>query len=114
MMINPTQYKFLKMAFDENPCDPKLEFHIGRGWEVFHYIKMNMIERLDIDLWQPANDFELAIILQNYRCKHIPEMKKWSFPVRVEFTSKNIEGSHGQYKFDYIIQGTQRWQPLGY
>lgn len=24
MMVSPITYKFLKMAFDENPCDPKL------------------------------------------------------------------------------------------
>lgn len=108
MVVNPVLYKFLKNAFDDNPCDPKLEFHVGEGWEMFHYIKMNMISRPDIDLWQPANDFELAIILQNYHCDHISEMSKWSFPVKVEFTSLDVDGSLGQYSFTYLIHGELR------
>lgn len=104
--VNDAQYRFVKKYFDDNPLAPSIRFHTDEGWEIYHYIKIYMIKRTDIDVWEPANQFELAIILQNYHIDHIPEMNKWEFPVRVEFFDELSRVNHGKCHFDYKITGT--------
>lgn len=93
-------YKAFKEDFDANPL---LERNIGAGedWQVYHQIKMDLIERHDIDIWLVKNQFEFAIMLGAYRIDYIPELKERTYPVALQFHT--IETGLCTHQFEYEI-----------
>lgn len=93
-------YNIFKDDFDANPT-LKRNFGAGEDWEIYHQIKMDLIERHDIDIWFVKNQFEFALMLGAYRIDYIPELKDRDYPVALQFHS--IETGIATQRFEYEI-----------
>lgn len=82
----PYLYKLWKEDFDLDPLKPR-NLNTGDDWEVYHQIKIRMIQRCDIDIWIVKNQFEFAIMLDAYQVDYLPYMNQHQFPLKIEFVS---------------------------
>lgn len=77
-------YAHLKAEFDKDPLVP-VDFGAGEAWDLYHLIKIRLIERRDSDLWCVKNQFEFAMMLALYRIPYLEHMNIHSFPLLIEF-----------------------------
>lgn len=96
-------YKAFKDDFDANPL-LKRNMSTGDGWQVYHQIKMDLIERHDIDIWLVKNQFEFAIMLAAYRIDYTPELKERTYPVVVQFHTIETGTATNQFEYEIVTK----------
>lgn len=77
-------YNACKRDFDSSPLEER-NLNTGEDWFIFHQIKIELIERMDIDIWKVKNQFEFAIMMDAYRIDYLPYIGRYEFPLTIQF-----------------------------